>query len=158
MDRVDTARRRLLVGASAGFAVGVVVGAVGTVLVVDRASPGGAPAAEVTAPLREVSPTHPDLGPGVVVLSPSMTVPEIHALVDGITARQTDDEMGTGRYAVLLEPGTYGADGAPLQLTVGYYTEIAGLGASPGDVVVDGKIEVLTAAWRTRGRRTASRS
>ena len=27
-------------------------------------------------------------------------------------------------------------------MKVGYYTEVAGLGAAPGDVVVNGKIEV----------------
>lgn len=143
MDRVDAARRRFLLGAALGTAVGVLVGVVGTVLVVDRSPDAGTPAEDAAAPLREVSATDPDLGPGVVVLSPSMSVAEIHALVDGITARQTDDEMGTGRYAVLLEPGTYGTDTEPLQLTVGYYTEVAGLGASPGDVVVNGKIEVF---------------
>ena len=39
-------------------------------------------------------------------------------------------------------PGVYGSDTQPLQLKVGYYTEIAGLGASPTDVTINGKIEV----------------
>jgi len=30
----------------------------------------------------------------------------------------------------------------PLQMKVGYYTEVAGLGASPSDVTINGKIEV----------------
>ena len=37
--------------------------------------------------------------------------------------------------------GTHGTAADLLQIKVGYYTEIAGLGASPGDVVINGKIE-----------------
>ena len=36
----------------------------------------------------------------------------------------------------------YGTDAQPLQIKVGYYTEVAGLGASPGDVRINGKVEV----------------
>ena len=50
--------------------------------------------------------------------------------------------MSTNRYALLFEPGEYGTAEQPLQLKVGYYTELAGLGASPGDVTINGKIEV----------------
>ena len=50
--------------------------------------------------------------------------------------------MGTSRYAFCFKPGTYGTAEQPLQIKVGYYTEIAGLGASPADVVINGKIEV----------------
>jgi hypothetical protein len=39
--------------------------------------------------------------------------------------------MGTDRFAYLFLPGTYGTATHPLQIKVGYYTEIAGLGASP---------------------------
>jgi hypothetical protein len=53
-----------------------------------------------------------------------------------------DDEMGTTRHAYLFKPGTYGTAEQPLQIKVGYYTEIAGLGASPTDVVINGKVEV----------------
>ena len=39
--------------------------------------------------------------------------------------------MGTNRYAFYFMPGVYGTDEQPLQIKVGYYTEVAGLGASP---------------------------
>jgi hypothetical protein len=71
-----------------------------------------------------------------------MPVGEIQATVDAIHARQVDNEMGTERYALLFKPGVYGTDADPLQMNVGYYTEVAGLGASPADVVINGKIEV----------------
>jgi hypothetical protein len=87
-------------------------------------------------------PPAPDLGGNVTVFDPSMPVAAIQATLDAAAAKQVDDEMGTGRYAFLFKPGTYGTDAHPLQIKVGYYTEIAGLGASPDDVVVNGKIEV----------------
>ncbi len=81
-------------------------------------------------------------GPNVIVFDPSMAVAQIQATVDEIHAQQVDAEMGTNRYALLFKPGVYGSDTQPLQLKVGYYTEIAGLGASPTDVTINGKIEV----------------
>ncbi len=71
-----------------------------------------------------------------------MSVAEIQETADEIHARQVDDEMGTNRYALLFLPGTYGTDAEPLQIQVGYYTEVSGLGASPSDVVINGKVEV----------------
>jgi len=84
----------------------------------------------------------PDLGPHVTVFDPSMPVDEIQAILDATHAAQVDNEMGTERFAYLFMPGTYGTTENPLQIKVGYYTEIAGLGASPADVVINGKVEV----------------
>ena len=86
--------------------------------------------------------TVPNLGANVTVFDPSMPVAQIQATLDAAAAKQVDNEMGTDRYAFLFKPGTYGTDTHPLQIKVGYYTEISGLGASPGDVVINGKIEV----------------
>ena len=84
----------------------------------------------------------PDLGPHVTVFDPSMPVDEIQAILDATHAAQVDNEMGTERFTYLFMPGTYGTTENPLQIKVGYYTEIAGLGASPADVVINGKVEV----------------
>src|SRR5215211_5385646 len=84
----------------------------------------------------------PALGSNVIVFDPSMPVAEIQATVDAVNARQVDAEMGTNRYALLFKPGVYGSAAEPLQMKVGYYTEVAGLGASPADVRINGKIEV----------------
>jgi hypothetical protein len=84
----------------------------------------------------------PGFGPNVTVFDPSMPVSEIQAAVDAIYTRQVDAEMGASRYALLFKPGVYGTASQPLQLKVGYYTEVAGLGASPNDVTINGKIEV----------------
>lgn len=82
------------------------------------------------------------LGANVTVFDPSMPVGDIQATLDAANAAQVDNEMGTTRHAYLFKPGTYGTAQHPLQVKVGYYTEIAGLGASPTDVVINGKVEV----------------
>ncbi|MDF2091256.1 adenylyl cyclase [Knoellia sp. 3-2P3] len=84
----------------------------------------------------------PDLGTSVTVFDPSMPVAQIQAELDKAWAKQVDNEMGSARYAFLFKPGTYGTEANPLQVKVGYYTEIAGLGASPTDVTINGKVEV----------------
>jgi hypothetical protein len=106
-------------------------------------SPGGstASAAPVTNPF----------GPNVLIFDPTMPVSQIQAAVDAIYAQQVGAEMGTNRYALLFEPGSYGSTTQPLQLKVGYYTEIAGLGASPTDVTINGKIEVYNRCFGPGG-------
>ena len=86
--------------------------------------------------------TGPNLGANVTVFDPATPVEQIQATLDAAYARQVDNEMGTQRYAFLFKPGTYGTADKPLQVKVGYYTEISGLGASPADVVINGKVEV----------------
>ncbi len=84
----------------------------------------------------------PDFGPNVLVFDPSMPTSEIQAMVDAVATQQVDDEMGTNRYALLFEPGTYGTSTDPLNFQVGYYTEVAGLGLAPTDVVINGSVNV----------------
>ncbi|HEX4719125.1 MAG TPA: coagulation factor 5/8 type domain-containing protein [Thermoleophilaceae bacterium] len=98
----------------------------------------GASTASARPPARGAS----DFGPNVFVFDPSMPVADIQAKADAIYAQQVDNEMGTNRYALLFKPGTYGTDAHPLLLKVGYYTEVAGLGASPDDTVINGKVDV----------------
>lgn len=83
-----------------------------------------------------------DLGPNVIVFTPDMPQAQIQAKVDAIAAQQVNDEMGSGRYALLFEPGTYGTAANPLRFQVGYYTEVAGLGATPDDVTINGSVDV----------------
>ncbi|NPC41179.1 adenylyl cyclase [Nocardioides sp. zg-1230] len=84
----------------------------------------------------------PDLGDRVVVFDPSMPVAQIRERADAIWEQQVDAEMSEERWSLLFLPGTYGTAEEPLQIKVGYYTEVAGLGASPSDTVINGKVEV----------------
>jgi hypothetical protein len=97
------------------------------------------------------APVAPAFGPNVVVFDPSMPVGQIQATIDAIHTQQVDAEMGTNRYALLFKPGVYGSASAPLQMKVGYYTEVAGLGASPPDVTINGKIEVYNRCLENGG-------
>jgi hypothetical protein len=94
------------------------------------------------APQAPPAAVQPDFGPNVRIFDPSMSTSEIQATVNAIRDEQVDAEMGTQRYALLFKPGTYGSPAEPLIIQVGYYTEVAGLGASPADVVINGHVDV----------------
>jgi hypothetical protein len=82
-------------------------------------------------------------GPNVCVFTPSMSQADIQAAVNAIYAQQVDNEMGTARYALLFEPGTYGSQTDPLDIPVGYYTEVDGLGQDPSAVVINGGVTAI---------------
>ncbi|WP_202819021.1 hypothetical protein [Actinosynnema sp. ALI-1.44] len=105
----------------------------------------------VADPMSERHGGAPDLGPNVTVFDPGMPVERIQATLDATHAKQVDNEMGTQRYAFLFKPGTYGTADKPLQIKVGYYTEVSGLGAAPTDVVINGKIEVYNRCLNNAG-------
>ena len=83
-----------------------------------------------------------DLGPNVYLFTPDMPQSQIQSTVDSIATQQVPNQFGTQRYELLFAPGTYGSPSNPLVFQVGYYTDVAGLGQSPGDVVINGEINV----------------
>ena len=85
----------------------------------------------------------------MLVFDPSMPQDQIQAAVDAVRARQISDQFGTGRFALLFKPGTYGSAAHPLRFGVGYYTEVAGLGRNPTDVQINGSIDVLNQCFPT---------
>ena len=99
-------------------------------------------AAAILAPLTVTPASALNLGPNVYVFNPSMPVSQIQATVDALASQQLTNQFGTQRYALLFEPGTYGTSATPLNFQLGYYTSVAGLGRSPGDVVINGSINV----------------
>ncbi|MDQ1547984.1 MAG: hypothetical protein QOH69_2888, partial [Actinomycetota bacterium] len=84
-----------------------------------------------------------DLGPNVIVFTPDMATADIQAKVDSIYTQQVDNEMGTQRYALLFKPGTYGSAATPLDVKVGYYTEVDGLGQDPSGVTINGGVTAI---------------
>ncbi|MFD7818344.1 glycosyl hydrolase [Streptomyces sp. NPDC059785] len=92
----------------------------------------------------------PDFGTSVTVFDPSMSDAAVQAKIDAVYSLQKDNEFGTERYAFLFEPGEYSVD-----VNLGYYTSVAGLGASPDDVTINGAVRVegrddaLTNFWRS---------
>jgi hypothetical protein len=84
-------------------------------------------------------------GPNVCVFDPSMTQAQIQADLNAISTQQVPvgSQFDSQRYAVFFEPGTYGSKANPLVFQVGYYTQVAGLGAMPQDTVINGAVEVF---------------
>jgi len=98
---------------------------------VASAAPSMCPGANVAA-----------FGPNVCVFNDTMSQATIQSDLNSIATQQVSNQFGTQRYAVFFAPGTYGSSTDPLIFTVGYYTSVAGLGLSPGDVVINGSINV----------------
>jgi hypothetical protein len=84
-------------------------------------------------------------GVNVCVFSDSMPQTQIQSDLNAIATQQVPvaSQFDNQRYAIFFEPGTYGSAADPLVFQVGYYTQVAGLGAMPSDTVVNGVIDVL---------------
>ncbi|MEY9953662.1 hypothetical protein [Leifsonia sp. EB34] len=85
--------------------------------------------------------TNPDFGPNVFIADPSMSDATIAAALNSINQ---EAQFSDNRHAVLFTPGTYGQSSVAtggLNAQVGYYTSIAGLGASPDDVNIVGGLQ-----------------
>ena len=85
----------------------------------------------------------PAFGQNVVVFTPSMPQSQIQGTLNAISTQQVPNQFGSQRYAVLFEPGTYGSGQSPLVFQLGYYTQVAGLGATPSGVVINGAVDVF---------------
>jgi hypothetical protein len=74
-------------------------------------------------------------GENVFVFDPSMDMHEIQTLIDTLYNQQhpRSSEFGSERYALFFKPGNY-----KLDIRVGYYMSIYGLGLSPADVIING--------------------
>src|SRR6266581_1487955 len=84
-------------------------------------------------------------GPDVCVFNDTMSQATIQADLNAIATQQVPvaSQFDSQRYAVLFQPGTYGSATDPLVFQVGYYTQVAGLGAMPQDTVINGAIDVF---------------
>ncbi|WP_409235106.1 coagulation factor 5/8 type domain-containing protein [Streptomyces sp. PA5.6] len=127
-----TPTRRTVLGAIAASAATAGLGA--------AASPASASATAARPLAARRLPGGGDLGPNVIVFSPSTS--GIQAKLDQIFKQQESAQFGTGRYALLFKPGTYNG----LNAQLGFYTSIAGLGLSPDDTSINGDVTV-DAGW-----------
>jgi hypothetical protein len=82
-----------------------------------------------------------DLGSNVIVFDPSMSSATIQSRLDTVFKQQESNQFGSERYALLFKPGSYNVNA-----NIGFYTSIAGLGASPDDVTINGGVTV-DAGW-----------
>jgi hypothetical protein len=122
-------RRQLVAGALFALAAGAVGSGVAVTAAADRS---GAP----------------NFGPNVYIFDPSMPQSTIQATLNTISTQQVPvgSQFDSQRYAIFFEPGTYGSSASPLVFQVGYYEQVAGLGAMPQDVVINGQIDAFANA------------
>jgi hypothetical protein len=83
----------------------------------------------------------PDFGPNVLIFDPSMGDSTIQSKIDAIFGTQQTNQFGTNRYAYFFKPGKYNLD-----VQIGFYMEVIGLGASPDDVSIAGAVRSM-AKW-----------
>jgi hypothetical protein len=77
----------------------------------------------------------PDLGPNVLVFDPAMPAAAIQAKLDTVFRTQERAHFTDARYAILFKAGRYAVD-----VNVGFFTQVAGLGVHPDDVTIDGHV------------------
>jgi len=77
----------------------------------------------------------PEFGPNVLIFDPSMPAPMIQKQIDAVYATQEHNEFGAQRNALLFLPGNYAVD-----VPVGFYTEVMGLGALPDATRIAGNV------------------
>jgi len=82
---------------------------------------------------RVVAAPKPDFGPNVLIFNPSMPAAAIQEQIDKVYSIQQNNQFGPARNALLFLPGAYNVD-----VPVGYYTQVLGLGASPDNVNITG--------------------
>jgi hypothetical protein len=81
------------------------------------------------------------LGPNVYVFDTTMPGAEIRRTATDIFKKMESNQFGSQGYALLFKPGTY-----PINFSVGFYTQVAGLGRNPDDVLINGGVTV-NAQW-----------
>jgi hypothetical protein len=77
----------------------------------------------------------PDFGPNVLVFDPSMPAAAMQERINQVYAAQEHNQFGPRRDALLFLPGKYAVD-----VPIGYYTQVVGLGASPDAVQIAGNV------------------
>ncbi|WP_037311236.1 RICIN domain-containing protein [Amycolatopsis orientalis] len=78
---------------------------------------------------------NPDLGPNVLVFDPGMAQSAIQSQVNSVFSQQETNQFGSNRKALLFKPGSYNVD-----VNVGFYTQVLGLGLSPDNVTINGAV------------------
>ncbi|MEU7908665.1 discoidin domain-containing protein [Actinoplanes sp. NPDC049118] len=82
------------------------------------------------------------LGANVIVFDPSMSSASIQSQADTIFRQQESNQFGNQRYVLAFKPGTYNG----LNIQVGFYTSVLGLGQNPQETRINGDITV-DAGW-----------
>ena len=91
--------------------------------------------ASLASPAIAATPVTPDFGPNVLIFSPKTPSADIQQQIDKVYATQHRNEFGPERNAILFLPGNYTVD-----VPIGFYTQVLGLGSSPDEVQITGNV------------------
>jgi len=91
--------------------------------------------ASVASPAIAATASIPDFGPNVLIFNPAMPTATVQAQIDRVYATQRRNEFGPERNAILFLPGEYNVD-----VPLGFYTQVLGLGVSPDSVHITGNV------------------
>ena len=88
-----------------------------------------------------LNPKPVDFGPNVLIFDPSMTAAQMAQKLGQIPSNQDQDanQFASGRYACFFKPGAY----QNLNVEVGYYVTVHGLGHTPDQVTITGGVQSL---------------
>ncbi len=78
----------------------------------------------------------PDFGPNVLIFDPSMPSAAIQSKLDAVYSKQVSNQFGPERHAYFFKPGRYDLD-----VNLGFYTQVLGLGRMPDDVTIRGGVQ-----------------
>jgi hypothetical protein len=78
----------------------------------------------------------PNFGGSVLIFDPSMSMATIQSQLSAVFSQQQNSQFGSSRYAFFFKPGQY----TNLDVNLGYYTQVIGLGQMPDDVVITGNV------------------
>lgn len=90
----------------------------------------------------------PDFGPNVLIFDPGMK--DIQSRIDAVFKQQERSQFGPGRFAYLFKPGKYNLD-----VQVGFYMQVLGLGRLPDDVAITGAVR-SKAQWMSHSNATCN--
>ena len=90
----------------------------------------------------------PDFGPNVLVFEPGMT--NIQDRIDEVFRKQEKNQFGQDRFVYLFKRGQYHLD-----VQVGFYMQVLGLGRTPDDVEITGAVR-SKAQWMARSNATCN--
>ncbi|PWN44522.1 hypothetical protein IE81DRAFT_339966 [Ceraceosorus guamensis] len=103
------------------------------------------PAAEIKQADAQI-PT--EFGSRVYIFSPDQSMSDIQAQVDEVFSAQETNQFGSDRFVLLFMPGKY-----QLDVKIGYYTTVHGLGRFPEDTIIEGAVRVK-ADWMENSNAT----
>ena len=78
----------------------------------------------------------PNFGSNVIFFDPSMSTASIQSQINNVYSIQQNNQFGSERYTLAFKPGNY----SNLDIPVGFYTQVIGLGASPDSVNISGNL------------------